>query len=87
MPYSPIYSEDFGSALAKLKKRNKVLFGRLCEKMNEILDGPEHYKPLGNVLKGCRRVHVGHFVLIFEIDEANKAVVFLKFEHHDKAYG
>ena len=42
--------------------------------------------PMGNVLKGSWRVHVGHFVLMYVIEEEKKVVRFYKFEHHDKAY-
>jgi len=43
-------------------------------------------KPLRNVLKGKRRVHIGSFVLFYSIDTKNEIVTFLEFEHHDKAY-
>lgn len=54
--------------------------------MKEILESPLHHKPLGNVLKGKRRAHVGSFVIIFSVDDNEKVVVFLEFDHHDKAY-
>jgi mRNA-degrading endonuclease RelE of RelBE toxin-antitoxin system len=55
--------------------------------MKEILENPEHYKPLRHDLAGERRVHIlKSFVLKFEIDEENKTVTFLFFGHHDEAY-
>ncbi|MFA4936294.1 MAG: type II toxin-antitoxin system RelE/ParE family toxin [Candidatus Methanoperedens sp.] len=86
MPYSPVFSNDFNETLVKLKKKDNPLFEALNKKIREILNNPEHYKPLRNALKGCRGVHVGHFVLLFEISETEKSVIFLKFEHHDTAY-
>ncbi|NQT72261.1 MAG: type II toxin-antitoxin system RelE/ParE family toxin [Chloroflexi bacterium] len=37
-------------------------------------------------MKGKWRVHVGTFVLIYQIEETDKSIVFLEFEHHDEAY-
>jgi len=51
-----------------------------------LAENPHHYKPLRNVLKNKRRVHIGNFVLIFEILEEDKIVVFHTFKHHDEAY-
>lgn len=73
--------------LGKLAKKDKLAYERALEKMDEILDEPHRYKPLGNVMSGNRRVHVGSFVLIFSINEATKTVVFRDFDHHDKIYG
>lgn len=84
--YAIDFSDDFRETLEKLKKKNQFLFERLKKKMNEIVERPEHYKPLRNVLKGCREVHIGSFVLLFEIDEQNKCVIFLKYAHHDDAF-
>jgi mRNA-degrading endonuclease RelE of RelBE toxin-antitoxin system len=54
--------------------------------VREILEYPERYKPLRNVLKGCHRTQIGSFVLIFEIDYEKRVVAFVKFAHHDDAY-
>ena len=56
------------------------------KKISGIVDNPQHYKPLRTALKGKRRAHVGSFVIIFAIDEENKEVVFLEFDHHDRVY-
>ncbi len=50
------------------------------------MENPYLGKPLRNVLKNKRRVHIGPFVLIYEINEKEKEIVLLKFEHHDKVY-
>lgn len=67
-------------------KKNPVLKGAISKKINEILDFPYHYKPLKYDLAGERRVHIGSFVLKFEINETSKTVKFLFFGHHDEAY-
>ncbi len=84
--YSIDFSEDFRDQLEKIKRKEPALFERLKKKMNEIIDNPTHYKPLRNILKGKREVHIGSFVLIFEVDEVNKVVVFLKYGHHDDVF-
>ncbi|MDF1557255.1 MAG: type II toxin-antitoxin system RelE/ParE family toxin [ANME-2 cluster archaeon] len=72
--------------LDKLKKKDSSLYQRIINKIIEISKNPELGKPLRNVLKGKRRVHVGSFVLFYLIDKKNHTVIFLEFEHHDKAY-
>jgi mRNA-degrading endonuclease RelE of RelBE toxin-antitoxin system len=37
-------------------------------------------------MSGLSRVHIGHFVLSFSIDEESKTVMLEDFEHHDNAY-
>lgn len=71
----------------KLGKKNPVLQKALRNKMVEIMNNPQHYKPLRHDLAGERRVHImKSFVLKFEIDEAAKKVTFIFFGHHDQAY-
>ncbi|MBI5185275.1 MAG: type II toxin-antitoxin system RelE/ParE family toxin [Nitrospinae bacterium] len=68
-----------------LKKRHD-LFERLTSKIEEILEDPSHYKNLRNVLKNRQRVHIGSYVLVFEVDEEKKRVVLHNFKHHDQIY-
>ena len=73
--------------IEKLCKKNPVLREALEKKMNEILENPQHYKPLKYDLTGEKRVHImKSFVLKFEVDETNKTVTFIFFGHHDEAY-
>lgn len=86
MTYQIAFSKDFEKTIEKLKRHDPFLFEKVSKKMLQIAGQPNHYKPLGNMLKGCRRVHLGSFVLVYEINEAAHEVIFLKFEHHDNAY-
>lgn len=73
--------------IEKMCKKNPVLKEALEKKMNEIVQNPQHYKPLKYDLAGERRVHVMKcFVLKFEIDESMKIVRFIFFGHHDEDY-
>lgn len=68
---------------------NKCTFAlqkKMRSKIEEILAGPHHYKTLRNVLKNKRRVHIGSFVLIFEVNETAKTVIFNRLKHHDEVY-
>jgi len=37
-------------------------------------------------MKNSKRVHIGHFVLIFRFDKTNNIIFFDDFDHHDKVY-
>lgn len=73
--------------IKKLCKKNPILRGALEKKMNEIVQNPQHYKPLKYNFVRKRRVHImKSFVLKFEIDEQTKTVTFIFLGHHDEAY-
>ena len=73
--------------LKKLSKKDKKRYEEVMNKIEEILENPQHYKPLKYDFAGERRVHImKNFVLKFEIDEQNKIVKFIFFGHHDEAY-
>jgi YafQ family addiction module toxin component len=84
--YDAIVDKKVDKTFDKLSRKDPILFKQLENKVGEILENPHHFKPLRGNLKNKRRVHVGSFVLIFEIDEMNKTVKFLVFVHHDEAY-
>ncbi len=84
MPYSYEFSPDLDKQLKKLKKKDSPLHERVMKKVLDIIDKPELYKTLRHVGGRYKRVHVGPFVLIFEILEDK--IYFLLFDHHDKAY-
>lgn len=57
------------------------------KKVQDILDNPHRFKLLRKPLQNKRRVHVGgSFVLVYEIDEEEKLVTLLDFDHHDNIY-
>ncbi|MBU3926068.1 type II toxin-antitoxin system RelE/ParE family toxin [Patescibacteria group bacterium] len=85
-PFDTVFSGDFIKILKKLKKKDSVLYNRIKEKLVDIANNPYFGKPLGNVLKNRRRVHIGHFVLVYRINEEEREVRFLDFDHHDKVY-
>ena len=86
MPYIIQFENSLVTTLQKFKNKDYILYQRIIHKIIEICKNPELGKPLQNVLKGKRRVHVGSFVLVYSIDKKNETVIFLDFEHHDKVY-
>ena len=84
MAYSIEFSAEFEKSMKKLKKRDNAVFTQIQKKLIEIVENPEHYKPLRNVLAGYRRLHFGSFVLIYTIE--GNVVRIISLDRHDKAY-
>lgn len=84
MAYTIEFSDEFEKSMKKLKKKDKTLFEQIQRKLIEIIQNPEHFKPLQNVLAGYRRIHFGSFVLIYDIK--GEVVRIISLDHHDQAY-
>ena len=85
--YVDRYSDEITRKLAKLKKKAPKHYEMVRKKINWILANPEHrYKDLHYSMKGISRVHIGHFVLAFRIDNVNKIIYFEDYDHHDNIY-
>ncbi len=74
--------------LVKLSKKDKNSYEAVMNKIKEIIDSYdiEHYKNLRYNMKDSKRVHIGHFVLVFSYDNSKNFVSFEDFDHHDKIY-
>jgi len=73
--------------LNKLSKKDKKIYEIVMDKIKEVLENPQHYKPLKHDLAGEKRVHITKsFVLKFEVYEQTKNVRFIFFGHHDEAF-
>ena len=84
MHYEPYLTPVFEKQTEKLKKKDRILYERVMKKIEQIIEQPEHYKPLSGPLAGKRRVHLDPFVIVYEIH--GNVVVFDYIKHHDKAY-
>lgn len=75
--------------LSKLSKKDKSLYEQIKKKIQEIINSEsvEHYKNLKHDLKDYKRIHIGHFVLVFKFDKNLNLISFEDFEHHDRVYG
>ena len=81
-------SENLQNILRKLSKKDKELHERIILKIQEIIGSRDinHYKNLKYNMKDSKRVHIGHFVLIFQFDANNDELNFDDFDHHDNIY-
>ncbi len=87
MEYGVVVSEIADKKFIKLAKKNPKQMSIITKKVQQIIQSPYHYKPLRGDLHGARRVHIdSSFVLIYEIDEDNKEIRILDYDHHDVIY-
>lgn len=81
-------SAHLNEYMGKLSKKDKPLYEQLLKKINEIINSYdiEHYKNLRYNMKDSKRVHIGHFVLVFQFNKATNTIYFDEFDHHDRIY-
>ena len=85
--YKLAVKETLDRKFNKLKKKDREMLMLIDTKVKDILDDPYRFKPLKKPLQNTRRVHVGgSFVLIYEINEEERIVTLLDFDHHDNIY-
>ena len=77
-----------GKILKKLYKKDRPLYEQVMDKIDEIVNcyDVEHYKNLRHDMKDSKRVHIGHFVLIFSYDKTQDMISFEFLGHHDEVY-
>ncbi|MCD4666543.1 addiction module toxin RelE [archaeon] len=77
---------DLDKILSKLSKKDKLQFDKILKKIDEVVDSENinHYKNLKSPLQNYKRVHIGHFVLLFKLQ--NETIIFRYYDHHDKIY-
>ena len=82
-------NEKLKKDLVKLSKKEKVRYGSVMKKIQDILDSDDvdHYKNLRKPLQHLKRVHIdSSFVLTFEYYKSEDFVRFIDLQHHDKVY-
>ena len=84
MPYSIRYSPRFEKSISKLKKKDPSFYQQVRKKIDEIIDNPEHFKPLKKPKSSYRRAHVGSFVILYAVRD--DIIKIISLDHHDKAY-
>lgn len=74
--------------LIKLLKKDKNSYEAVMNKIEEIINSPDikHYKNLKYNMKDSKRVHVKHFVLIFNYNKSKNFISFEDYDHHDNIY-
>jgi len=88
MPYNYRISKNLDRILDKLFKKDKSTYEQVINKIEEIINSSdiEHYKNLRYDLKDKKRVHIGHFVLVFKFNKTENLIYFDDFDHHDNIY-
>lgn len=79
-----IYLPSFRKALEHIAKRDAALHRRIEQQVLKLARWPFFGKPLRYGLKNQRRLHVGSFVILYEI--VGHEVRIIDFKHHDDAY-
>jgi len=87
LPYNIEISDHLERIIYKLSKKDKLQFEIISRKIREISENPQIGKPLTANMVGQRRVHIRNFVLTYEIDENEKIIRLLDYDHHDAVYG
>jgi mRNA interferase RelE/StbE len=83
--YTIEYVESVKEDLTSISKTNKDQIRKAIEK--KLATNPiEFGKPLQYSLKGLRRLRVGDYRIIFQIDEENKGVLIVKIGHRREVY-
>lgn len=74
--------------LVKLSKKDKKSYESVMRKIDEVVNSSnvEHYKNLRYNMKDSKRVHMGHFVLVFSYDPSKDFISFEDYDHHDNIY-
>jgi mRNA-degrading endonuclease RelE of RelBE toxin-antitoxin system len=74
--------------LNKLSIKDKVMYERVLKKIEEVINSEDigHYKNLRYGMKDRKRVHLGHFVLVFKFLKESGTISFVDFRHHDEVY-
>lgn len=86
--YSFKIRPELDRIILKLERKNKYQYEQLMKKITEIINSKNinHYKNLRKSLQHLKRVHIGHFVLVFSVDESSKTITFENYKHHDEIY-
>lgn len=79
-----VFSIELKRILEKMAKKDKVGLKKIENQIYKIISSPTVGKPLRNVMKNYRRVHIESFVLVYKIE--NDEITFVDYDHHDRVY-
>ncbi|KKR79622.1 MAG: hypothetical protein UU24_C0005G0040 [Candidatus Nomurabacteria bacterium GW2011_GWA2_40_9] len=79
-----VFSIEFKKILEKMARKDKSGLKKIEDQVYKIISNPFVGKPLRNVIKNYRRVHIGSFVLVYKIE--NEEITFADYDHHDRIY-
>ncbi len=81
-------SEHLEKKLNKLSKKDNQFYTQVLKKIEDVIHSEtiEHYKNLRYNMKDSKRVHIGPFVLIFQVKKEENLILFDDLDHHDSIY-
>lgn len=79
-----VFSIEFRRILEKMAKKDRSGLKKIETQIYKVILNPVVGKHLRNVMKNYRRVHIGSFVLTYEI--GNNKITFVDYDHHDRVY-
>ncbi len=86
--FNSTFTKKCEDIISKLKRKDLVLFKALQKKIIQVIQCDsntiQNFKNLRGNLSHLKRVHVGSFVLTFQVQ--GDIILFEDFVHHDKAY-
>ena len=77
--------DEVFKAFKKLAKKDKTQLEAINKKLSNT-NRSTAVQTFEASFGGAAKVHIGSFVLIYEVFEDSKAVRVLKYTHHDNAY-
>jgi mRNA interferase RelE/StbE len=75
------YSTEF---IKQIKKYNKDLQTQIVKKLKQLETNPELGKPLSNVLKNNRSLHIGKYRVLYSIK--GEEIIIAKIDHRKDVY-
>ena len=81
-------SNHLQGILTKLSKKDKDAYNQILKKIDEVINSKniDHYKNLRYNMKDSKRVHIGHFVLVFQYKKEERFMLFDDFDHYNNTY-
>ena len=81
MSFQLFYSTDFTKQITKY---NKNLQTQIIKKLKQLESNPELGKPLSNVLKNNRSLHIGKYRVLYSIKD--EEIIIAKVDHRKDVY-
>lgn len=83
-PFRVLFSPYVDKVFRRIASKDARLHERIEEQLVKLASEPNLGKPLRYSLKNRRRLHIGSFVVLYEI--TGREVKVLDFDHHDRIY-
>ena len=84
--YRLLLRKSVENTFRKVAKRDPKQLRAIQSKLDEVRENPHRFKNLRAPLQHLRRVHIESYVLVYSIDEDQKAIVVEDYDHHDRIY-